>query len=103
MFEYCGNTCILPRGGGRPAPGVLFFQNHKSSVYLPIFIKFSPSNDILTIFPIQMHGRPMLTLLYIGQDHPMVMIYINFVELLSLMLHAKFQNRRPSGFGEEDF
>ena len=31
------------------------------------------------------------------------MIYINFVELLSLMLHTKFQNRMPSGSGEEDF
>ena len=29
----------------------------------------------------------------------MVMIYINFVELLPLMLHAKFQNHRPSGSG----
>ena len=28
------------------------------------------------------------------------MIYINFVKLLSLMLHAKFQNHRPSGSGE---
>ena len=39
----------------------------------------------------------------IGQGHPKVMIYKNFVELLSLMLHAKFQNHRPSGSGEEDF
>ena len=31
------------------------------------------------------------------------MIYINFVELLTLMLHAKFQKHRPSGSGEEDF
>ena len=31
------------------------------------------------------------------------MIYINFVELLSLVLHAKFQNHRPSGSGEENF
>ena len=31
------------------------------------------------------------------------MIYINSVELLSLMLYAKFQNRRPSGSEEEDF
>ena len=30
------------------------------------------------------------------------MIYINFVELLPLMLHARFQNRRPSG-SEEHF
>ena len=39
----------------------------------------------------------------IGQGHPKDMIYINFVELFSLMLHAKFQNHRPSGSGEEDF
>ena len=29
------------------------------------------------------------------------MIYINFVKLLSVMLHAKFQNHRPSGSGED--
>ena len=33
----------------------------------------------------------------------MVIIYINFVELHCLMLHAKFQNHRLSGSGEEDF
>ena len=37
------------------------FQNYKSSVHLPSSIKFFPFNDILTIFPIQMHGPPMLT------------------------------------------
>ena len=31
------------------------------------------------------------------------MIYINFVELHCLIFHAKFQNHRPSGSGEEDF
>ena len=31
------------------------------------------------------------------------MIYANVVELNSLMLHAKFQNHRPSGSEEEDF
>ena len=31
------------------------------------------------------------------------MIYTDFVELLSLMFHDKFQNHRPSGSGEEDF
>ena len=31
------------------------------------------------------------------------MIYITFVELHCLMLHAKFQNHRPSGSGEEVF
>ena len=33
----------------------------------------------------------------------MVIIYINFVEVESLMLHAKFQDHRTSGSGEEDF
>ena len=33
----------------------------------------------------------------------MVIIYINFVELHCPMHHAKFQNHRPSGSGEEDF
>ena len=31
------------------------------------------------------------------------MIYIYFVELHCLMLHAKIQTHRPSGSGEEDF
>ena len=29
------------------------------------------------------------------------MIYINFVELLSLMLHVVFQNHRPPDSGED--
>ena len=33
----------------------------------------------------------------------MIMIYANFVELYFQMLHAKFQNHRPSGSVEEDF
>ena len=39
----------------------------------------------------------------IGQGHPSVMIYKNFVDLRSVMLHAKFQNHRPPGSEEEDF
>ena len=38
----------------------------------------------------------------IGQDHPKVKIYINFIELLFLRRHAKFQNHKLSGSGEED-
>ena len=38
----------------------------------------------------------------IGQGHPGVMIYINFVELLLLlMLQTKFKHHRPSGSGED--
>ena len=58
-------------------------------------------NNKRNIGPVNAHLR---TGIYeIGQGHPKVMIYINFVELLSLMLHDKFQNHRPSGSGEEDF
>ena len=32
---------------------------------------------------------------------PMVMIYLNFIELETLMLHAKFQDSRPFGSGED--
>ena len=33
----------------------------------------------------------------------MVIIYIKYVELESPMQHAKFQDHRTSGSGEEDF
>ena len=39
----------------------------------------------------------------IGQGQPRVIIYTNFVELESPMLHAKFQDDRTSVSGEEDF
>ena len=39
-----------------------FFQNNQYSVHLPIFCWLIPSNDILTVFAIQMHRQPMLTL-----------------------------------------
>ena len=39
----------------------------------------------------------------IGQGQPWVIIYVNFVELESLMLHAKFQDHKASGSGEENF
>ena len=39
----------------------------------------------------------------IGQGYRRIMIYITFVELYCLVLHAKFQDHRPSGSGEEDF
>ena len=76
------------------------FLNHKDSIDLPIYC---PSNDIVTIFPIQMCGQPKLTLPLRkkGQGHPRAMIYTYFVELHCLMLHAKFQNHRPSGSGED--
>ena len=38
-----------------------------------------------------------------GQGQPRVIIYMNFVEFESPMLHAKFQDHRTSGSGDEDF
>ena len=37
----------------------------------------------------------------IVQGQPRVIIYINFVELESPMLHVKFQDHRTSGSGED--
>ena len=34
---------------------------------------------------------------------PRIIIYINFIELETQMLHAKFQDHRTVGSGEEDF
>ena len=48
--------------GAIEALGTLFFQNNQYTVHLQISCKFFPSNDILTVLPIQMHRRPMLTL-----------------------------------------
>ena len=39
----------------------------------------------------------------ISQGQPRVIIYINFVELEFQMIHAKFQDHRSSGSGQEDF
>ena len=47
-------------------------------------------------------GDLSLPCLEIGQGHSSV-IYTNFVDLRSLMLHAKFQNHRLSGSEDEDF
>ena len=37
-------------------------EDNQYSVHLPISCWLFPSNDILTVFPIQIHGQPMLTL-----------------------------------------
>ena len=64
---------------------------------------FLPLNDFVTVFPNQTHNRPNLTCRKIGQGQSRVIIYTNFVELDSPMLHAKFQDNRSLGSGEEDF
>ena len=67
MFEYYGHTHVYSPGAGADNPlGRKYFHKHKSSVYLLIPSKFfaiMALNDIFLSFPIQMHGRPKLTLL----------------------------------------
>ena len=96
---------MLPLCGDKPAPGVQFFvQNHKSSVHSPIFFNFLPSNDILTIFLIEMHGLPMLTLpKNRSRSSPRHDLYNLCRAPLPYVSDAKFQNHWQSGSGEEDF
>ena len=56
------NMFIAPGWGADLSMGYIYFQNHKYLVHLHISIKFYPSNEILTIIPIQMHVHPMFTL-----------------------------------------
>ena len=57
IFEYYGDIHVSCPGVEADQPlWSNFFQNHKSSVHLPISFKIFPSNDIFTIFPIQMYG-----------------------------------------------
>ena len=62
-FEYYGNINVYyPGVGAHERLGSNFFQNHQYSVLFPISCKTFTLNYILTVFPIQMPGRPMLTL-----------------------------------------
>ena len=49
--------------------------------------------------PFKRIGDPIWPCRKIGQGQLRVIIYINFIELESLMLHAKFQDRMASGSG----
>ena len=51
--------------------------------------------------PFKRTDDPILPCRKICQGQPKVIIYINFVELESTMLHAQFQDYR-TGSGEED-
>ena len=83
--------------------GVKFFHKHIYSVNLMSFAaSFPPLNDFVTVSPFKYISDPICACCKIGQGQPRVIIYQNFVELESLMLHAKFQDS-TSGSGEEDF
>ena len=91
-------------GQGRQPPGVKFFSININFLSICIlsasFLHFIP---FYYFFPFECITELSLPCRKIGQGHCRVMIYINFVELHCLLLHAKFQNHRPSESGEEDF
>ena len=68
-----------------------------------IYMYIDPFDYILLIYPFKCMGNLCWPCHKIGQGHPKVIIYINVVELHSLMFHAKFQNHMPSDSGVEDF
>ena len=75
-------------GQGQTTPWGQYFFINKYSVNLVISWKFFPSNDFLTVSPIQTHKRRK-----IGQGQQKVIIYTNFLGLESPMMHVKFQDQ----------
>ena len=74
---------------------LLLVSNHRRQNFWKI--------HCFTFFPYKSIRDQIWPCLKIGQGQPRVIIYTNFVELESPMLHAKFQDHRTSGSGEEDF
>ena len=76
-------VCICQLSGHRLQQ---FLKSEKSTVF---------------IFPLEKPSLPNLTLPQNRSGQPRVTIYTNFVALESMMLHAKFQDHRTSGSGED--
>ena len=72
----------------------IFFQNFDYTVHVVICCKVFPLNAFLTFSPFKCIANQILPFGKTGQSQRRVIIYINFVELESLMLHAKFQDHR---------
>ena len=76
MFEHCGR-----RTNGRTTDG-----------------RRTPHHGYTISSPCEPNGSGELI---IGRSQPRFIIHINFVELESPMLHAKFQDQRTSVSGED--
>ena len=85
-----------------------YYDNKHVSRWGPNFfiISYLVHWPIYFVFPFKRHFNPFPNsnawvsyvdlAIKIGHGHPSIMVYINFVELLSLIFHAKFQNHRTS-------
>ena len=77
--ENCGHIHVFSPGAGEDNPlGSKLYHKHKSPVNLVICCKFKPLNGFVTVFPIQIHRQPSLTL---AVKLAKVNIYRNVVEL----------------------
>ena len=104
-YYKCLYIFLVPRTIHFLPSNCLFFNDLSMEIYLgKIYQKFSNQR---TNGPVKAHlisGPTVSTKTSkIGQVQPRVIIYLYFVELESPMLHAKFQDHRTSGSGEEDF
>ena len=105
MFEYYGHIHVYIPAVGADNPQRTFFSiniNPLSNCILQAS-PLPPFNNILLISSFKCMVNLCWPCHKIGQGQPKVMIYVNFVELFSLMLHAKFQNHRSSDSGELSF
>ena len=67
MFEYFGHILVYSPGPGAANPqGQNIFININLLSICSFLASFLPFNDIFLFLPIQMHGRPKLTLPYNG-------------------------------------
>ena len=95
IFENNGHIHVYSPGAGTDNPlRSIYFHKQYYSVKIVLCCKFSPLNDFVTVFYIQTCK--------IGQGQPRVIVYINFVELESPMLYAKFHDHGTFGSGAED-
>ena len=99
-----------PRAGGIQPPGDKVLMSTETSCHFSHLLLVSnhrrqqfPKNPLFYLLPYKSIRDQIWPCHKIGQGQPRVIIYITFVELESPMLHAKFQDHRTSGSGEEDF
>ena len=97
MFENNGHIHAYSSGEGEDNP--LFFKNTN---LLSVWLLAASFTHKITVFATGIQILPSHKIGH-GQGQPRVNIYINFVELESPMLHAKFYDHRASGSEEEDF
>ena len=102
-FQRCLNNMViymyiaLGQRQTTPWGQFIFFHKHKFSVHLHTPSKSPPPSPFYQFSAFICKGDLYWPCRKIGQGHPRVMFYINYVELHCLMLHTKFQNHRPSG------